>query len=136
MMFSPRAIIASLLGATVFVVASPVALDVEQRWDTINSPSDSTQNSCNGASLSISVLRRLLVMILIDVVIVGQAQCCQTIHQTNDQQFQALSSMLGLSIPADNLMTGVQCSPIANTDDLLSGSSSCNSQPICCSGNK
>ena len=50
MMFSPRVFISSLLGATVFVVASPVVVDLEPRWDTVNSPSDSTQNSCNGAS--------------------------------------------------------------------------------------
>ncbi|KIM31760.1 hypothetical protein M408DRAFT_63988 [Serendipita vermifera MAFF 305830] len=94
------------------VGAGPV--NIAPRTNHINSPEAATYGSCN----------------------VGEAQCCQSIHQSNDQSFKSLSSLLGLNLPIDGLMAGVQCSPILNLAGLASGSSSCNSQPVCCTGNE
>ncbi|KAG8830396.1 hypothetical protein FRC20_008434 [Serendipita sp. 405] len=96
------------------VSATPVELKHFKRTNVINSPNSSNSNSCN----------------------VGEAQCCQSIHQSHDQSFQRLTSLLGLVAPADGLLAGVQCSPILNVAGVLSGSSTCHSQPICCTGNE
>ncbi|KIM29652.1 hypothetical protein M408DRAFT_67258 [Serendipita vermifera MAFF 305830] len=88
-------------------------LPLVKRHDHINSPESATALSCN----------------------VGEAQCCQSIHQTQGTQAQFLSSLLGLALPVDNSMLGVQCTPIANLLSVLGGSSTCNSRPVCCTGN-
>ncbi|KAG8801441.1 hypothetical protein FRC17_006657, partial [Serendipita sp. 399] len=105
--------------AVLFAVAggvstSPVEMTLVERTNQINSPSASNVNSCN----------------------VGEAQCCQSIHQSQDKNFQRLTSLLGLVAPGDGLLAGVQCSPILDLAGLLSGSSTCRSQPICCTGNE
>jgi len=88
-------------------------INLEERHDHINSPNVTTSASCD----------------------VGQAQCCQSLHQSSDKQSSFVSSLLGIVIPADNSMLGLQCTPIAS---LLSvtGSSTCNSKPVCCTGNE
>ncbi|PVG02904.1 hypothetical protein CPB86DRAFT_695962 [Serendipita vermifera] len=95
---------------------SPVASEAQlsARTNRNNSPGNSNDNSCN----------------------VGQAQCCQTVYQSQDRSFQFLTSLLGISVPANGLLAGVQCSPLGNTLSILGGSGSCNSQPICCTGNE
>lgn len=81
----------------------------------INSPQASNEGSCN----------------------VGTAQCCQSLHQTQELASQGVvGSLLAAGVPLDNLMVGVQCTPIAGLVPVLSGSDSCKSQPVCCTGNK
>jgi len=81
----------------------------------INSPESATAASCN----------------------VGTAQCCQSLHQTGDLSSQGtFGQLLAASVPLDQLMVGIQCSPIAGVVPIIGGSSSCKSQPVCCNGNK
>lgn len=100
-----------------------------KRHDHIASPNMTTSDSCNGTyhvSPNIHLLTTLLV---------GQAQCCQTLHQTQGRESSLISSVLGIVIPADNTMLGLQCTPLANLLSLT-GSSTCNSKPVCCTGNE
>jgi len=126
-------IISSLFGITAlsvaFVAAGPV-----RRWDHVNSPASTTSDSCNGKPSAVSFYDHQISNSPSTRSLVGEAQCCQTIHQNNDQSLQFVTSLLGLSLPADGLMAGLQCSPIANLASL-GGSSSCNSHPVCCTGN-
>lgn len=72
-----------------------------------------------------------------DTFLVGTAQCCQSLHQSQDLKSQGIfGSLLGAAIPLDNLMVGLQCNPLAQTLPILSGASTCQSQPVCCTGNK
>ncbi|KAG8842353.1 hypothetical protein FRB91_004244 [Serendipita sp. 411] len=81
----------------------------------INSPQATNQGSCS----------------------VGTAQCCQSLHQTQDLASQgALGGLLAAGLPLDDLMVGLQCSPIGNLVPVISGSDSCSSQPVCCTGDK
>ncbi|KIM29497.1 hypothetical protein M408DRAFT_328749 [Serendipita vermifera MAFF 305830] len=81
----------------------------------INSPQAATEGACN----------------------VGTAQCCQSLHQTSGLASQGMfGQLLAASIPLDQLMVGLQCSPIAGVIPIVGGSSSCNSRPVCCTGNK
>ncbi|KAG8768827.1 hypothetical protein FRC20_008056 [Serendipita sp. 405] len=95
------------------VVESLDAEPVEKRHDRVNSPQALNSGSCN----------------------VGEAQCCQSIHQSGDKKGQFLTSLLSLAIPAEGTMLGVQCTPIANLLPLT-GSETCHSQPVCCTGNE
>ncbi|PVG00406.1 hypothetical protein CPB86DRAFT_701504, partial [Serendipita vermifera] len=65
---------------------------------------------------------------------VGEAQCCQSIHQTTSTHSQFITGLLGIALPADKSMLGIQCTPIANLLSLT-GSSTCHSQSVCCTGN-
>ncbi|KAG8801731.1 hypothetical protein FRC17_006565 [Serendipita sp. 399] len=81
----------------------------------INSPQATNQGSCS----------------------VGTAQCCQSLHQTQDLASQGVvGGLLAAGLPLDDLMVGVQCTPIANVIPIVGGSDSCHSQPVCCTGNK
>ncbi|KAG8811576.1 hypothetical protein FRC17_002400 [Serendipita sp. 399] len=86
---------------------------VEKRHDRVNSSQSTNRGSCN----------------------VGEAQCCQSIHQSGDKKGQFLTSLLSLAIPADGGMLGVQCTPLANLL-AITGSETCHSQPVCCTGNE
>merc|ERR1712093_485264 len=105
-MFATRILFGFAAVAFTAVVASPVVVDLTRRTDRVNSPESTTSNSCN----------------------VGEAQCCQTIHQTNDRSFRSLSALLGLAIPTDGLLVGLQCSPIAGLLGVA-GANACHSTP-------
>jgi len=62
----------------------------------------------------------------------AERQCCQSLHQHSDSGVQSLLGALNLPIPAESGFMGVQCTPLAS---VLSGASTCNSEPVCCSGN-
>ncbi|PVG03438.1 hypothetical protein CPB86DRAFT_694991 [Serendipita vermifera] len=95
------------------VGTGPVGVGNQPQY--INSPQASNEGSCN----------------------VGTAQCCQSLHQTQELASQGvIGSLLAAGVPLDNLMVGVQCTPIAGLVPVLSGSDSCKSQPVCCTGNK
>ncbi|CCA76711.1 hypothetical protein PIIN_10699 [Serendipita indica DSM 11827] len=96
------------------VQASSLAPGLVERTSHIKSASSGNVNSCN----------------------VGEAQCCQTIYQSHDQRVQSLGALLGVVIPMDGLMAGVQCSPITNILPILGGTSTCRAQPVCCTGNE
>jgi hypothetical protein len=106
-------------------------ITLEERHDHINSPNVTTTASCDGKNSSYVHYSTSKT----DSHVVGQAQCCQSLHQSQDKQASFVSSLLGIAIPADNSMLGLQCTPIAS---LLSvaGSSTCNSKPVCCTGNE
>jgi hypothetical protein len=104
-------------------------MKLEERHDHINSPNMTTSASCDGKS------SRRVRYLETDTRVVGQAQCCQSLHQSQDKQASFVSSLLGIVIPADNSMLGLQCTPIANLLSIA-GSSTCNSKPVCCTGNE
>ena len=102
--------------------------------ELINSPETVTDASCNGMSLC---LGSLFLLLTVAVFLVGTAQCCQSLHQTSGLASQGtFGQLLAASIPLDQLMVGIQCSPLAGVVPIVGGSSSCNSRPVCCSGNK
>ncbi|CAG7854714.1 SubName: Full=Uncharacterized protein {ECO:0000313/EMBL:CCA66384.1} [Serendipita indica DSM 11827] len=86
---------------------------LDKRHDRVDSGEAANEASCN----------------------VGEAQCCQSIHQSNDRNGQFLRSLLGLALPAGGGMLGAQCTPLANLL-AVTGSSTCRSQPVCCTGNE
>ena len=58
-----------------------------------------------------------------------------THSQTSGFRSQAGVGALLAMVPLDDLMVGLQCSPIAGGLLGIGGASTCNSQPVCCSGN-
>jgi hypothetical protein len=61
----------------------------------------------------------------------GQLQCCNSVQSANSPTVAAIAGLLGITIPPVGLV-GLTCSPITV---IGGGGNSCNTQPVCCTGN-
>ncbi|PVG02900.1 hydrophobin [Serendipita vermifera] len=63
---------------------------------------------------------------------VGQAQCCQQVKKSSDKSIKNLAGLVGVILPVEDVMVGLQCSPILN---IVGTNSGCSANPVCCSNN-
>ncbi|KAF5325485.1 hypothetical protein D9619_009917 [Psilocybe cf. subviscida] len=62
----------------------------------------------------------------------GPVQCCNSVGRADSGIFAILLGLLGIQISDPSTIIGATCSPISV---IGGGSTSCSSQPVCCSNN-
>ncbi|KAL7284177.1 hypothetical protein ACG7TL_001459 [Trametes sanguinea] len=62
----------------------------------------------------------------------GSMQCCNSVHETNENAVSVLLSLLGLDASSLTGQVGIQCSGISGVG---AGQSSCQASPVCCENN-
>ncbi|KAF9484043.1 fungal hydrophobin [Pholiota conissans] len=62
----------------------------------------------------------------------GPVQCCNTVTKAGTQAASYLLGLLGLGGIANDVLVGMQCSPLSAVG---LGSNSCTQQPVCCENN-
>ncbi|OJT07043.1 Fruiting body protein SC1 [Trametes pubescens] len=62
----------------------------------------------------------------------GSIQCCNSVHETNENAVSVLLSLLGLDAGSLTGSVGLQCSGISGVG---AGQSSCQASPVCCTNN-
>jgi hypothetical protein len=68
----------------------------------------------------------------VSVYTVEQQYCCDQTYYSDDKNFLSTAGLLGILVPVDRTMVGVQCNPIVN---IVGGVKGCQANPVCCSGN-
>ncbi|KAE9384396.1 fungal hydrophobin, partial [Gymnopus androsaceus JB14] len=61
----------------------------------------------------------------------GSLQCCNSTGTILDPVILSIIDLLGIALPAADVLIGVTCSPIG----IVVGSSSCSAQAVCCTDN-
>ncbi|PVG02903.1 hydrophobin [Serendipita vermifera] len=62
-----------------------------------------------------------------DTCTVGAPQCCKSVYKSDDKTVAGLAALLGVLIPIDDLLVGLQCNPIV---DIAGGN--CSGTSVCC----
>ncbi|PVF95038.1 fungal hydrophobin [Serendipita vermifera] len=63
---------------------------------------------------------------------VEQEYCCDQTYYSDDKNFLDFAGLVGILVPVERTMVGVQCNPIAN---IVGGVKGCQASAVCCSEN-
>ncbi|EJF64478.1 fungal hydrophobin [Dichomitus squalens LYAD-421 SS1] len=63
----------------------------------------------------------------------GPVQCCNQVSKANNNVVAAILGLLGLGGIADDILVGVQCSPLSVVG--VGAGSTCSQRPVCCENN-
>ncbi|KAF9462399.1 fungal hydrophobin-domain-containing protein [Collybia nuda] len=64
----------------------------------------------------------------------GEIQCCQSLHQSQQEGVTKLVTLLGAGVQGVKTMVGTNCSPLSVVG--VGSGASCTQQPVCCEENK
>ncbi|PVF92941.1 hypothetical protein CPB86DRAFT_839496 [Serendipita vermifera] len=63
---------------------------------------------------------------------VEQEYCCDQTYYSDDKNFLDFAGLVGILVPVERTMVGVQCNPIAN---IVGGVKGCQASAVCCRDN-